>query len=591
LEVKLSLYLAGGKARARPAENKMAAIATYIPYSELNDGEPSTLDQFHAQLSAFARTRILHLCSVMNALLRSDENTINQEAHDALVKAFFEPQLAQRLLMKRSDFRVVFHRQQILFVAKTAVLHCPDDGLIPDSPQFRRLGRIFLMAGDHLPSVGPTPEHDDDKFAFLAAQLLPIQEASGFHRFDHKVARSYRMLSQCGPLLRNDKPYYDIEKSFEELTNVPLLTFQSLLFGSLARFHQFDPEAYRKDPRSYGLRRAWFNSTRIAPLVVERFLELVSATPAEFKSAYQKANQGNSDFTAFRDRPLFRDEDFLFLIDFAFLAEKFETAPFWTVHNSLPDRPAKDGLHAFWGRVFEKYGCDVLRSSAAQPLNVVHESPIFVDKQRGQVCDLIVVCGNSAAFVELKGATFSSLAKYGGDHLRLKGELDSKLVREPAGSAKAVHQLKRAIELACNPDHPEPVDGIDLRNMKTIYPVIVTRDDIGGTVGVNGFLQIRFDEVINRKQIKKIITPLFCMNAEDLERLSAYLKDTSLTDLLYAHYRASRRVGKYLSNPYFATDGNAILKEKGLRRPDVVEGFWHELSIRAAEHLGLRRAP
>src|SRR6266404_1310341 len=118
----------------------MASIATYITYSELNHGEPSTLDQFHAQLSAFARTRILHLCSVLNALLRSDENTISQKAHDALVKAFFEPQLAQRLLMKRGDVRVVFHRQQILFVAKTAVLHCPDDGLIPNPPEFRRLG-------------------------------------------------------------------------------------------------------------------------------------------------------------------------------------------------------------------------------------------------------------------------------------------------------------------------------------------------------------------------------------------------------------------------------------------------------------------
>src|SRR6202035_697930 len=101
----------------------MAVVATYIPYSELNDGKPSTLDQFHAQLSVFARTRILHLCSVMNALLRSDENTINQKAHDAMVRAFFEPQLADRLLMKRGDVRVVFHRQQILFVAKTAVLH------------------------------------------------------------------------------------------------------------------------------------------------------------------------------------------------------------------------------------------------------------------------------------------------------------------------------------------------------------------------------------------------------------------------------------------------------------------------------------
>jgi hypothetical protein len=57
----------------------MADVATYIPYSELNDGKPSTLEEFYAELSIFARSRILHLCSVMNALLRSDGNPINQE--------------------------------------------------------------------------------------------------------------------------------------------------------------------------------------------------------------------------------------------------------------------------------------------------------------------------------------------------------------------------------------------------------------------------------------------------------------------------------------------------------------------------------
>jgi hypothetical protein len=396
------------------------------------------------------------------------------------------------------------------------------------------------------------------------------------------------MLSQCGPELRGKEPYFDIEKDFGELTKVPLLTFQSLLFGSLARLHQFDPQAYTTDPRNYALSRTWFNSTRVAPDVVDQFLALVSATPAEFKSAFDKANQGNSDFTPFRDRPLFRDGDLLFLIDFAFLAEKFETAPFWTIHNSLPDRPTKDALHGFWGRVFERYSCEVLRRSAVQPVNVVHESPAFTDKQKGQVCDVIVVCGSSAAFVELKGATFSSLAKYGSDYTRLKAELDSKLVQEPKGSAKAVHQLKRAIELTCYSEHPEPVNGIDLSRIKTVYPLIVTRDDIGSIFGVNAFLQVRFDAVVHRKQMRKTITPLFCINAEDLERLTAYLKDISLTDLLDAHYRANRQRGEYLLNTYFTTNNNAILKEKGLRRPDTIEGFWHELSMRAAEHLGLK---
>lgn len=566
----------------------MALVATYVPYSELNNGKPSTFDEFCGELGVFARTRILHICSAMNAALFSNEDALNQEAHDAFVRTFFEPPLAERLLRKQGDVRFVFHRQQVLFVAKTAVLACSDDGLIPGPLQFRRLGRIFLMAGDHLPNPVGAPEQLDNKFAYLAAQFLPIQEASGFHRFDHKVARSFMMLSQCAPKLHGDPCYYDIQQTFEKITGVPLVTFQSLLFGSLARFHKFHPKAYVSNPKNFGLSKTWFASTAIAPDVVDRFLELVSATPAEFKCAYERSNQGTSDFTPFRDRPLFRDGDFLFLIDFAFLAEKFETAPFWTVHNYLREKRARDALHAFWGRVFEKYGCEILQGSSSQPMNVVHESPSFVDKQKGEVCDAIVICGNTAALIELKGTTFSSFAKYGGDFNSLKAELDYKLFQDREGNAKAVLQLKRAVDLICGSDTPEQVDGVDLKYIKTVYPVIVTRDDVGSTVGVNAFLQVRFDGVVRRKQMRKTVTPVFCLDAEDLERLTAYLTDTPFTDLLGAHWKASRTQGRYLSNPYFATNNNAMVQRKGVRRPKTIERFWDDLSEKAAEHLGLK---
>ena len=568
----------------------MATVATYFPYSELNNGLPSTLVEFQRELGAFARSRILHLCSAINASLRSeDDKFINQKAHDGLVRAFFEPQVAEGLLRKDGDVRFVFHRQQILFVAKTAILNCPDDGLVPGRVEFRRLGRIFSMAGDHLPTFAARPEPLDDKYAWIASQFVAVQEASGFHRFDHKIARSYKMLTESAPNVKcGGGPYWDIARVFEETTKLSLLGFLSLLFGSLARFNKFDPQAFVNDPKNYGLSRAWFASTKIPSEAVDLFLALVSATPAEFRSVYEKRNQGASDFTAFRDRPLFRDGDYLFLIDFAFLAEKFETGPFWAIHDSLPNKASKDGFHAFWGRVFERYGCDVLKAAADQSRNVIYEAPNFTDKGKGQVCDAIVVCGSSAAFIELKGSTFSSRAKYGGDYLQLKAELDEKLVEDADGGAKAVLQLKRAIELTCRRNDPEPINDVDLNRVRYVYPVIVTRDDIGSTLGVNAFLQVRFDAVAQRKQMKKIVTPLFCVNAEDLERFTAYLHDTLFTDLLEAHYRANRERGEHLVNTYFSTSDNAILKEKGIRRPEIHVHSWHELAESAAQHLGLQ---
>ena len=199
----------------------MALLATYVPYSELNDGKPSTLSEFYCEVARFSRSPLLHLCCAMNIALRSTKETINVQAHDALVETFFEPHVANHLLRKYGDVRIVFHRQQILFVAKTAILQCRDDGLVPGPLQFQQIGKLFLMASDHLPNVGGTPEALDDKFAYLATQLLPVQEAAECQRFDHKVARSFMMLSQSGPKLRDRNLILISESASKELLVFP----------------------------------------------------------------------------------------------------------------------------------------------------------------------------------------------------------------------------------------------------------------------------------------------------------------------------------------------------------------------------------
>jgi hypothetical protein len=567
----------------------MAVFATYIPFSEFNDNKLSTLDEFHQAIKAFPRKRLLHICSAMNALLRSEREPVNRNAHDSLVKDLFDEATAVTLLQPREEVRYVFHRQQILFVAKTAILLCADDDHNIDPARFKELGKVFLMASDHLGTPPKKPEAIPDKFAYFASGMLPVQEASGFHRFDHKMARSFMMLDHTAPQLRDRKPrYWDIPALFEQTCGLPLLTFQSLLFGALTKFVNFDPKAYMDDPRSYGLDRGWFRSTNVRPELIETFLDYVSNTPELFKGSFEKADWGASDFTPFRDRPLFKDGDHYFLIDFAFLAEKFETGPFWTVHNFLKTNADKIDLHSFWGDVFERYSNDVLKTASDDTVNAVNDSPDFEDESQGQLCDAVVVCGTSAVFIEMKGATFTSRAKYASDYHQLMAEVDAKLVQEPDGVAKAVYQLKRSIELTFDRLAPERVKGLDLRLVDTVYPLVVTRDDIGSVFAMNGYLQVKFSAAMNVTDASVRVTPLFCMNAEDFERLCAYLGDTALADLLHAHYRACRERGDYLLTSYFATDRNKLLQHLGVRQPKVSLGAWSRLAEIAVNHLGLK---
>jgi hypothetical protein len=197
------------------------------------------------------------------------------------------------------------------------------------------------------------------------------------------------------------------------------------------------------------------------------------------------------------------------LIDFAFLAEKFETGPFWTVHNSLKTNADKIDFHSFWGEVFERYRNDALKSASDNAVNAVHDSPDFEDESKGQLCDAAIVCDTSAVFIEMKGATFSSRAKYDSDYHGLMSEVDAKLVQERDGSAKAVYQLKRAVELAFDRSASGKVNGLDLRLIDRLYPLVVTRDDIGSVFAMNGYLQVKFWAALNDTDVTVRVIPMF----------------------------------------------------------------------------------
>lgn len=80
----------------------MALLATYFPYLELNNGKSSTPQEFEDGLGKYARSRMFHLCSLMNAMLRSDEDILNWRAHDALVKTFLEPAIVGGMLKNKA---------------------------------------------------------------------------------------------------------------------------------------------------------------------------------------------------------------------------------------------------------------------------------------------------------------------------------------------------------------------------------------------------------------------------------------------------------------------------------------------------------
>jgi hypothetical protein len=179
------------------------------------------------------------------------------------------------------------------------------------------------------------------------------------------------------------------------------------------------------------------------------------------------------------------------------------------------------------------------------------------------VCDGLVLCAEAAIFIECKGSTFTARSKYTNDPEELRQEIEKKLVGTD-DEPKGIRQLKNAVVSVFRQDSPEKINGVDLRRITKIMPVIVTRDDIGSYLDMNRYLNIRFRAVLGKekKKIKATVTPVFLMSAGNLEDISPYLTDVPLSDILEQRYRAD---------------------------PELRGGFW-SVEIPSLKNLGPRRS-
>jgi hypothetical protein len=175
--------------------------------------------------------------------------------------------------------------------------------------------------------------------------------------------------------------------------------------------------------------------------------------------------------------------------------------------------------------------------------------------------------------MEYKGAVFTAASKYARNPVRLLREIEDKLIRNPEGKRKGIEQLAEAIRRTSRRKDADRISGIDLSGVRRVFPLLILRDGIGDAPMMNAFLKNRFDAVptLSSKTIRpKILTPIFCVAADTLEYIAAFLKDASLSDILDARYRSNKGMG----TPFLAVD-NDVLEQLGEKRNCVLENAFH----------------
>ncbi len=538
-------------------------FATYFTFAEFNSGKPSSLEQFQNALSGYHRDSVVALCSAVNCLLKTWEGgRVDSKAHDLLARTAFSADLAYRMSRAREnvrDPRVVFHRQQLLFVAKAAALYCQNAGINPLAKvNWGGFGAVLLMANDQLPFLFPPAEARDEQLVNTLAEFVPVLELSGPSSIKNKTARAHT-LSAIAAELTAHQDFVDIAGIFGRLAGMNVLEFRALCFASMTKYMQLDLEQFQQNPGSFFLARTWFDKAALDPAKVNRFLVDVSAHGESLKQRFEQRNAGKSDFTPIRDKPIYVSNDKLFPIDAAFLGEKLETGIFWTVHNSLSGAE-KQRLHRFWGYVFQIYMDRLLSSTVDGNKNIYVPSPRYVSDGQ-EVCDGLILCGSSVVLLEYKGATFTAESKYSGDSALLAQAIDEKLVAQ-----KGVRQLANAVQRLFTRDAADQIVGANISNIRSVFPVLVTRDGIGGALVINLLLNRKFEVMFNRRLCRpRIVTPLFCMDAKTAEIISAYLREARLDDILDARYRNDPRM---MSS--FQQVPNPVLESIGRRQSEYV---------------------
>ena len=564
--------------------NNLPSLATYVSHTEYY-GQPSSIAEFRTFLRKFKRDELVYTCSVINALLETWQSQINVNAHEQLIKDAFFPKDASRLMQicRAADHpRFVFHRLQLLFVMKEAIIECGKEGINPFETQYwGGLGLAFLMANDLLHIEYTQPHFSEKRDLERIIQHIPMLEYTGQSSFSQKAARTYLMLTKFCPQ-PDDPNHVDIDEVLNNSKGFKSKTYSAVCIGILSHFLEADYEKLLNRESTLLFNLDFFSNTLIPQDSLKLILNELSTDGETFSASFEARNLGLLDMTPLRDRPIYKlENNTYFALDTRFLSEKLESGLFWLTHNCLQTNHEKEKFHRFWGYAFENYVNWLIKTANSSERNEFFPSPIF-SKGNAQVCDGIIRSGNNLVFMEYKGRTFTAKAKYGQDQIELSQELEKHLIGNNIHH-KGVSQLARSINKSFDKNNPEAIEGINTANINKIFPVLITRDSLGSCFYLNTYINKRANGLVKKKKLKpRIVTPFFCLSIEEFETLVAYLPLLKLSELLHGWYRIDNLLRfSFLS----LEDKISAITSIGFKRNNYLNQFFDDVWDEANEAL------
>lgn len=500
----------------------------WITWSELTNSPRIMKEQFQTQLAKYPKSSILIACTRLSVGFGYGPDACTfppDNVADIHIPIVFPSTLVPHVnWWVHHEGRLPFFNGQLRYLAaETVRLH--SQHLIPEipenGPQNNEFGELMLKSGELLYKRHVIVEEELDGYANIAAEFLPTYEITSPTDPIFSFLRFYIWLTKIIPRIPAKLLKFDVEAEFQRLFPFPIITYAEFLATfALHALRERQAQTYDK-PIDATLRKGWFKNTSIPQATIEQMFETVSFSLGNMPKL--KDTLGYGDFEFLKDRPYFLFNGEMYMLDYEFALGKLESAVIWRVLRNLPSNK-KDPWLGHWGLVFEEYVTWMFETYAQPALHKLYPNPTYLNST-DQICDQIIICGNTAVLIEAKLATCTAADRYSGDYEKIKSYLEDKLVK-----TKGVHQLLNAVKRFGTEGNDVPDY---LKGIKKIIPVIITRDDFGGCWGVNAYLNKRFKDQLNTKSHKGVVvTPLVSMNISCLERMMWVLQEKSFADVM-----------------------------------------------------------
>jgi hypothetical protein len=239
------------------------------------------------------------------------------------------------------------------------------------------------------------------------------------------------------------------------------------------------------------------------------------------------------------------------VLDPIFLSNKALTAPYWIASDRYGD-----AFRSFWGNLFEDYMNQLMDALTRGTQMAYLPSPLTDDGK--QICDGMILEGDTAILLEYKSFMLSAESKYHNSSETLHESLTRNLVQNSKGKPKGVRQLSAAVENLFGAHTPCHNRRLATSSVRTVIPCIITLDSVGGAIGINGFLQKNWEL---RSSVDVAILPICCIPIDTLEKKSGIIRKHSFGTVLKRWMEINPAMGTPLSQMELGLEGRAPVPE------------------------------